>query len=72
MLELGKHLEVLIGLSSAVQKCRDWQQERQSTAVQVLDMQAKCKTLEGQVLCSPLHELVCMCPPGKWWKVHCR
>lgn len=47
--ELGKHLESIIGMSSAVQKSRDWQQERQGVAVQVQELRATCKSLDEQV-----------------------
>lgn len=51
--ELSKHLETIIGLSSAMQKCKDWQQERPSVLAKVQGMQAKCKSLDDQVLLSP-------------------
>lgn len=47
--ELGKHLESIIGMSSAVQKYRDWQQERQGVAAQVQELRAICNSLDEQV-----------------------
>eukprot|EP00892_Ulva_mutabilis_P005118 jgi/Ulvmu1/2979/UM015_0019.1 len=46
--ELSKHLDQIAGMSHAVQKHSDWQQDRPGAVAKVQDMQTTCKSLEAE------------------------